>query len=246
MPNWSSNSLNIVKATDEQLDKIVAAVTAGRFLHEYVAEPDWANMPNEDGVYPGPRYRSKWLRTQTFEGKQIWRCQSNVTCRRFPDGSADERWYRWRNSHEGWGTKWEITDPEISRDGQSFELSFLTAWCPPNTPWFAALSRAMPQATITCSFNEPGCDFFGVIYAKDGRASVRYATLSDVRDSCWKQHFSKDDFAIYKDEDHELHDEVFEKFNDYWRDNEGEVLAEAVQPMIDEMIYELEVPLVVK
>ena len=234
MPNWNSNNVTITGATTEQVQRIIAACENDNLLHEFYPEPDWANTPNEDGVYPSPHYKSKWLRTQTHEGKQIWRCQVHVDSRRFPDGSADQRWYGWRSSDEGWGTKWDVSETHVEQqDNGELLISFMTAWCPPGDLWFEKLSEAMPNAEIVNNFSEPGCDFAGVQFASGGVCLSKCIEISPLFNTWVEKQLSPEQLLVYKDEDHADHEELYEDLRDHWYDAQDDVIDEELSSFMN-------------
>ena len=235
MPNWCSNSLTIKKATPEQIQRIVAACEKQSLLNEFYPEPDWASIPNENGHIPGPKYKSRWLRTATHDGKQIWRSVSHVDNRRFPNGEADQRWYDWRTQQDNWSTKWE-PDVEVTHtEGDCIDIYFDSAWCPPGDAWFAKLSEAMPNAEIVNTFEEPGCDFFGMQYATKGVCTSRCLDISSLFDPWVIKQLSPKDLVIYKDENHPHHEEVVDNIRDVWYDNAPEVIEEALVPVLTQL-----------
>ena len=222
MPNWCSNSMTVRDCTDEQIKRIVDAVEREQLLGEFYPEPNWRQTPNEDGVLPGPEYSHTWRRP----GRPAW---TTVDSSRFPDGSADERWYYWRNSH--WGTKWEICDPTYEVVDGNVVIYFNTAWAPPSAEWFMQMSEAMPNADISCTFAEPGCDFYGLTVAKDGMASTSDACLSALKGEWIQRTLSPDKLAIYNNEDHEDHDDLVESLDEQWWDVESDEMDRALALM---------------
>ena len=142
MPNWCGSSLSINNISTAQGTRIVNACTSNSLLNEFVPQPDWANTPNEKGIYPGPMYKTCYRNGR-----------SAVDSRRFPDGSVDQRWYDWRTKDENWGTKWEADCYVYERTDTCLGLSLQTAWSPPSDLWFEALSIAMPNAKIINTFS---------------------------------------------------------------------------------------------
>lgn len=74
-------------------------------------------------------------------------------------------WYEWRL--ENWGTKWDVTEVEVSTTNSTLTYEFDTAWAPP-TPVIQKLSALFPDVRITLHYNEPGMGFGGSIVFKDG------------------------------------------------------------------------------
>ncbi len=89
----------------------------------------------------------------------------------------------------------------------------------------------MPNASITNSFSEPGCDFFGVQYATKGHCLSKVIEISSLYESWVKKQLSPQDFAIYQDENHEGNEEMCMDLRDHWYD--------ACQDEIDKVIDEV-------
>ena len=75
--------------------------------------------------------------------------------------------YEW--CHQNWGTKWGIYDVEYdphTRHGAL--LSFQSAWSPPSTAVFQALSEKFPDLTFAIEYFEGGAAYCGgmTFYAK--------------------------------------------------------------------------------
>ena len=73
---------------------------------------------------------------------------------------SKEDWYNWSN--ENWGTKWDVTEVEISDDHEDgvVTYSFETAWGPPE-PIFNMLCGKYPEVHISWFYDEPGMEFSG-------------------------------------------------------------------------------------
>lgn len=224
MPNWCSCSVSVTDATPEQIQRIVDACTEQRLLGEYAPQPDWSSTPNEDGVLPGPRYMVRYRNGRI-----------GVDAPRFPDGTADERWYYWRNDRDNWGTKWE-PDCEISdRTDTSVDIFFNSAWCPPSDIWFAKLSTAMPNAAITNIFDEEGCDFCGIQYAIKGTCFSRHSDITSIRDTWIEKDLSPEDKLVSNNPTHERYDEVLELIYERWNECGWETVNILQEKMLDEM-----------
>ena len=75
---------------------------------------------------------------------------------------SKEDWYNWSN--ENWGTKWDVTEVEISDDHEDgvVTYSFETAWGPPE-PIFNMLCGKYPEVHISWFYDEPGMEFSGYL-----------------------------------------------------------------------------------
>jgi len=143
MPNWCSNRVTFTSDDQDTIDLIRGAFDSGEPFNVLRPEPDWPNTPNEQGVYPGPRYEKGWPP-------------------KFPDGSVDERWYDWRLSH--WGVKWDIgTEASCTHDSDDMiEYEFLTPWGPPDE-LKRYLESKYEDLCITWFYDEPGMFMAGYL-----------------------------------------------------------------------------------
>lgn len=71
---------------------------------------------------------------------------------------GEMNWYDW--SIANWGTKWNASEPSVSRKERSIQIDFDTAWSPPE-PVIAKLSSMYPELTIIHSYYEGGMGFNG-------------------------------------------------------------------------------------
>ena len=228
MPNHCSSTLTIGPLTETQAQRIINACETNQLATEFYPEPDWASTPNEHGWLPGPRYSSD------VPKRLWWKCSKLLYSSGpiFPDGSHDQRWYNWRNT--AWGTKWGAyeCDATYDPDRQAVTVCYQTAWSPLGLEWFEHLSDAYPNAEITCMFEEPGCEFYGMTYARNGSAHVRYGDLNELRSTWLTENYSPEQvLAIENNEDDELSEEVLEVWYDVYLDK----CYESAQVMLAEM-----------
>ena len=141
MPNWCSNRVTFWSEDHDTIDFIRGAFDSDQPFNTLCPEPDWPNTPNEEGIYPGPRY-GKW------------------EPHRFPDGSIDERWYTWRLNN--WGVKWD-THAHCTKDcDDMLNYEFNTPWGPPDE-LKKYLEEQYPDLDITWFYDEPGMQFAGYL-----------------------------------------------------------------------------------
>ena len=77
-----------------------------------------------------------------------------------------EDWYAWRCAH--WGTKWDVSDPELLEDSETnLEYRFDTAWGPPCAA-IVTISQQFPKLTFEMEYSEPGMCFEGTFVARNG------------------------------------------------------------------------------
>jgi len=76
-----------------------------------------------------------------------------------PNADGDN-WYNWRLNK--WGTKWDVHchHVEYDKDEGKIELSFDSAWAPPEAA-FNILKEKYPEIDVDHYYFEPGMDFVG-------------------------------------------------------------------------------------
>jgi hypothetical protein len=72
----------------------------------------------------------------------------------------EDNWYEWNCAN--WGVKWDISDVDLSSEEGSLEMSFDTAWGPPDEIC-QALRERYPEADVTWFYDEPGCQIAGYL-----------------------------------------------------------------------------------
>jgi len=224
MPNHVCNALTVTGANDEQIQRIVQAATADRLGAEFMPEPDWQATPNEDGVLPGPIYFDRHTSWRKWQGGSL-----TTRGRRFPNGDYDQRWYGWCVTN--WGTKWGSYDCEVSVEAGTVNIFYTTAWSPFDDGFFEEMSAQMPEATIVNTFQEPGCDFYGVQLARNGECNSRCKDISALKEDWIKRNVEAPKVLIYENEDHEEHDDVRDLIDDLWWDASDEVINEACEEL---------------
>lgn len=229
MPNHVTNTLTITGATTEQVQRIIKAAQEDRIGAEFMPMPNWASVPNEDGVLPGPQYFDRYTPWRMWQGGQL-----TARGHRFPNGEYDQRWYGWCVTN--WGTKWGAydCDASVNHDGGA-TIFYNTAWSPFDDGFFEAMSAQLPGAAIYNTFEEPGCDFYGVQVARDGECNSRTSDISSLKSEWVKANCTPEQISILDDIDHDDHDEVYDEVNDSWWDVSDELIETACAKMIDEL-----------
>ena len=69
-----------------------------------------------------------------------------------------------------WGSKWQIID-SMELDGDTLYLYGDSAWNPANGLW-EKISKDY-NATVSCEYSEPGCDFAGKTIWENGEETFR-------------------------------------------------------------------------
>ena len=148
MPNHCYNKVTFYSSgndTDEtrnQMRDIKQMFDEESIFTQIIPEPDWPNTPNKNGELP-VKHEDPWL---TY---------------RWSDGRQDDRWYDWRV--QNWDTKWDAYDVEVTDDDpDQFEVTFNTAWSPPEAIC-SALREQYPDLAISWFYDEPGCEIAGYL-----------------------------------------------------------------------------------
>lgn len=91
-----------------------------------------------------------------------------------------DNWYDW--NMQNYGCKWdcdsyqELSSQDIIHDGSlsetgTLQIEFASPWSPP-TVWMDKISKKYPDLDFTLYFSEPGMNFCGVMYSRDGASSI--------------------------------------------------------------------------
>ena len=227
MPNHCSNVLVIEKATDEQITRILNALEREKLAEEFMPSPDWPNVPNDNGHLVGPAYFQRHIKRNMWQGGSLF-----VQSPRFPDGSYEQRWYNWNITN--WGTKWGAYECFVSeaKDGK-LTASFNTAWSPLSAQFFEAMSAQLPGVEITCYYSEPGADYLGVTFAKDGSANEAWGSISALEQEFYKAKLTAEQLAILDDDKHEDFDQTTEDAYEMWQDVGYEYVDDAQEKMLE-------------
>ena len=151
MPNHCHNRVTVYGSgndTDEtraQIAKIKSIFEDEAIFTHFIPEPNWANTPNKDGELPSPPADDNPFHMPFFKST----------------GRADQRWYDWRL--QNWDTKWDAYEVSIDDDDpDQLEVSFQTAWCPPDAVCHA-MREQYPDLSVSWFYDEPGCEIAGYL-----------------------------------------------------------------------------------
>ena len=148
MPNWCRNRVTVYSDNTQPIEKIKKIFEDKKKIFGHIIqEPDWRRLPNEKGEY-SKLEQHKNPKT----GEVMWETYN------FPDGKNDDRWYHW--CIDNWGTKWELSELDIEYDEEVLELTFSTAWSPPEGI-MQELKDKYPDLGFTCFYDEPGMEIAG-------------------------------------------------------------------------------------
>ena len=145
MPNHCHNRVTFYSDDKPELiQKLYKIFKSEEVFTQFVPEPDWATTPNEAG-----ELSAKDPSEPMFPPK-------------FPDGTVDDRWYSWRL--QNWGTKWDCYEVDIddSELEYGFEVTFDTAWSPPEEIC-SAIKEQFEEVSVSWFLDEPGMEFAGYL-----------------------------------------------------------------------------------
>jgi hypothetical protein len=222
------NSFIITGITHEQWQDLAATFQVRDeedeqdFLKMFYPEPDWQNIPNENGDFAS--------------GPDVYGFSF------FQDGKVDFRWSFWRRQH--WGTKWDVYDVcndwTEEKPSTEFRADFSTHRSPLSEECLAVLSKHFPGALLTNYYEEERCDFCGVTIAKNGIAKNHSTTLSEYKVPFFRHKFPDLDSRL-EEEGLNLEDNLDEFFR--YNCGRGEVsdfVCYAQQPVVEMMIQQVE------
>ena len=144
MPNHCHNRVTFYSDDKPELiQKLHKIFKSEEVFTQFVPEPDWATTPNEAG-----ELSAKDPSEPMFPPK-------------FPDGTVDDRWYSWRL--QNWGTKWDCYEVDIddSELEYGFEVTFDTAWSPPEE--ICSAIKEQFDVCVSWFFDEPGMEVAGYL-----------------------------------------------------------------------------------
>ena len=145
MPNHCHNRVTFYSNDKPELiQKLYKIFKSEEVFTQFVPEPDWATTPNEAG-----ELSAKDPNEPMFPPK-------------FPDGTTDDRWYNWRL--QNWGTKWDCYEVDIddSELEYGFEVTFDTAWSPPEEICHA-IKEQFDEVSVSWFYDEPGMEVAGYL-----------------------------------------------------------------------------------
>ena len=147
MPNWCNNKVKVF-GEPEQLAQVAKIFKDEKSIfNNIIQSPDWKRLPNEKGQFPQLEQHKN-----PKTGEVMWETYN------FPDGKNDDRWYHW--CIENWGTKWDVSELDIEYDDEVLELTFSTAWSPPEGI-MQELKDKYPDLGFSCFYDEPGMEIAG-------------------------------------------------------------------------------------
>tara|TARA_A100001515_G_scaffold107048_1_gene87811 strand:+ start:115 stop:564 length:450 start_codon:yes stop_codon:yes gene_type:complete len=149
MPNWCYNRVSVYSENTKDIDELFDIFNNENPFNALIPSPKWSETPNEDGELPVLEEH------KDSDGKVLF------TTHKFPkSGKTDDRWYDWQI--QNWGTKWEPADLSVEQCEQELELTFNTAWSPPEDIC-RAIRNKYPDCSVSWFYDEPGCEIAGYL-----------------------------------------------------------------------------------
>ena len=144
MPNHCHNRVTFYSEDTTVIQRLYKIFKSDNIFTQFIPEPDWKTTPNEKGELPIQPDKDSMMPPQ------------------FPDGTTDDRWYSWRLAN--WGTKWDAYEVEIddSELHYGFEVSFDTAWSPPEEICYA-IKEQFDDLSVSWFFDEPVMEVAGYL-----------------------------------------------------------------------------------
>lgn len=153
MPNWCSNKATVIAKSEEDLEQLIRLAKRG-YTSEDNAEPNRnvfmmeALVPTPEPLVDTPGMGDDEAFRHAIEGDKNYEYKD---------------WYNWRLAH--WGTKWDMSDVEISdiyleaKDSHGIRLWYSTAWSP-NVPFWEYVCKLGPFE-VELDYYEEGMGFVG-------------------------------------------------------------------------------------
>ena len=149
MPNWCYNRVSIYSENIDQVTELFDIFNNPEPFNALIPSPKWSETPNEDGELPVLEEH------KDSDGKVLF------TTHKFPkSGKTDDRWYDWQI--QNWGTKWEPTDLSVEQCDEELEITFNTAWSPPEDIC-RAIRNKYPDVSVSWFYDEPSMEVAGYL-----------------------------------------------------------------------------------
>ena len=149
MPNWCYNRVSVYSENTDQVTELFDIFNNPEPFNALIPSPKWSETPNEDGELPVLEEH------KDSDGKVLF------TTHKFPkSGKTDDRWYDWQI--QNWGTKWEPAEVDVEQCDEELEITFNTAWSPPEDIC-RAIRNKYPDVSVSWFYDEPGCEIAGYL-----------------------------------------------------------------------------------
>ena len=149
MPNWCYNRVSVYSENTDQVTELFDIFNNPEPFNALIPSPKWSETPNEDGELPVIEEH------KDSDGKVLF------TTHKFPkSGKTDDRWYDWQI--QNWGTKWEPAEVDVEQCDEELEITFNTAWSPPEDIC-RAIRNKYPDVSVSWFYDEPSMEVAGYL-----------------------------------------------------------------------------------
>ena len=149
MPNWCYNRVSVYSENTKDMDELFDIFNNENPFNALIPSPVWSETPNEDGELPVLEEH------KDADGKVLF------TTHKFPkSGKTDDRWYDWQI--QNWGTKWEPAEVDVEQCDEELEITFNTAWSPPEDIC-RAIRNKYPDVSVSWFYDEPSMEVAGYL-----------------------------------------------------------------------------------
>jgi len=114
----------------------------------------------------------------------------------YPDGKWDYDW-----CVDNWGTKWDVDEPIHECNGESFWVTFNTAWAPP-VNWLKKVQQDYPLLKFKLLYIEQGMQFCGISFTQINDDNNGVFIVDYCDDIC--DYVNEDDESVTYDKEREL------------------------------------------
>lgn len=140
-PNWCENELTI-KGKKKDLDKFKSKLKDKLDFNDFIPYPENFRMLDEKARKHEEK-TGNWIKDGYNSGGYQWCC-------------------------ENWGTKWNASNCEVTKDEKKVLFRFDTAWSPP-IPVIIAMSKKFPKLRFNLRYWEGGMGVKGSLTLKNGK-----------------------------------------------------------------------------
>ena len=125
MPNWTYNRVRVRGDDSKTIQEVKELFEGENPFNALIPEPDWKVTPLSE------LHEKNSISVKRGELGELPVPSTDIRGSHFKStGQQDDRWYDWRLKH--WGTKWPACEVEVVQDDEDLlEVTFNTAWCPP-------------------------------------------------------------------------------------------------------------------
>ncbi len=185
MPNWSYNSLK-VSGTKEEMEKFYQiALKMDESGKEVFSFNNLFPMPEKIRNTISPSSSAlgrKWINEDVSSKRNdklsdvlgedenhpdLIPVENNTPekCQQLIKEFGTDNWYDW--NIKNYGTKWNATDTDFTKEETEFHSNFDTAWSPPST-FIEKLVKMFPNLDIKLVYDLEGSNDCGILYSEDG------------------------------------------------------------------------------